>query len=80
MRAKVSRFLEWAAEMWKAIFIGVVFGTLFGIYLTEQKLFNDCRIAGAVRIGSAAFKCEQYSRVILMENRNDERKTETSKR
>lgn len=80
MNAKISRFLEWAAEMWKAIFIGLVFGTLFGIYIAEHRLFNDCRIAGVVRIGTAAFKCEQYSRVILMENRNDKRETETSKR
>lgn len=66
MKAKVVRVLEWVAEMWKAIFVGVVFGTLLGIHLAESKVFNDCRIAGAVRIGGSAFKCEQYSRVVLL--------------
>ena len=66
MKAKVARFMEWFTEMWKALFVGVVFGTLFGIYLAESKVFNDCRIAGAVRIGGSAFKCEQYSRVVLL--------------
>jgi len=66
MKAKMTRFMEWFAEMWKAIFVGVVFGTLFGMYLSESKVHADCRIAGAVRIGGSAFKCEQYSRVVLL--------------
>lgn len=66
MKDKVTKFAGWFAEMWKAVFIGVVFGTLFGIYLSESKVHADCRIAGAVRIGGSAFKCEQYSRVVLL--------------
>lgn len=46
--------------------LGIILGYVAGNYMAESKLYHDCRIAGATRIGSAAFKCQQYSNAILL--------------
>jgi hypothetical protein len=32
----------------------------------RSKVYGDCRYAGVTRIGEAAFKCEQFSKVVLL--------------
>lgn len=66
MKQKLSHFLEWCVEIWKAILIGGLIGYGIGVHFTESQLYNDCRIAGTTRIGTSAFKCEQFSRAVLL--------------
>ena len=57
-------------ELIKGIFIGLVIGGIAGAvyasYTTNMNLYYDCRYAGVTRIGEAAFKCEQFSKVVLL--------------
>lgn len=46
--------------------IGGVFGAVYASYTTNMNLYYDCRYAGVTRIGEAAFKCEQFSKVVLL--------------
>lgn len=46
--------------------LGIIIGYAVGYFMAENRLYHDCRVAGATRLGSAAFKCEQYSRVVLL--------------
>jgi len=48
------------------MFFGLVIGSFYGIYTGQGKIYNDCRYAGVTRIGEAAFKCEQFSKVVLL--------------
>lgn len=52
--------------MWKAILFGILIGIGIGVYYTDAQVYHDCRIAGVTRIGNAAFKCEQFSKVIML--------------
>lgn len=47
-------------------FFGFIVGSLYGVYTGTGRVYNDCRYAGVTRIGEAAFKCEQFSKVVLL--------------
>ena len=49
-----------------SLLIGLLFGTWTGGAIERSKFFNDCRYAGFARIGESAFKCEQFSKVVLL--------------
>jgi hypothetical protein len=51
--------------LWGAFF-GFIVGTIYGTYSGAGRVYNDCRYAGVTRIGEAAFKCEQFSKVVLL--------------
>jgi hypothetical protein len=57
-------------ELTKGILIGAVAGGIVGAiyasYTTNMSLYYDCRYAGVTRIGESAFKCEQFSKVVLL--------------
>ena len=56
-----------ATKMWLlGLFIGLCLGAFWGASINANRVFKDCRYAGVVRIGEATFKCEQFSRVILL--------------
>jgi hypothetical protein len=48
------------------LFFGFVIGSFYGVYTCQSKIYNDCRYAGVTRMGEAAFKCEQFSKVVLL--------------
>lgn len=48
------------------ILLGGVVGAVYASYTTSMSLYYDCRYAGVTRIGEAAFKCEQFSKVVLL--------------
>lgn len=48
------------------IILGGVLGAVYASYTTNMSLYYDCRYAGVTRIGEAAFKCEQFSKVVLL--------------
>jgi len=43
-----------------------ILGTWFGGYLERSRVYNDCRFARVTRMGESAFKCEQFSKVVLL--------------
>ena len=60
------RFKEWLLDWWQACLVGFVIGLFFGAVIEADAVFKDCRYAGVVRLGESAFKCEQFSRVVLL--------------
>ena len=48
------------------IILGGILGAVYASYTTSMSLYYDCRYAGVTRIGEAAFKCEQFSKVVLL--------------
>ena len=48
------------------IFVGLLFGSYFGRAVESGRVYQDCRIMGSVRVGEAAFKCEQFSKAVLL--------------
>ena len=48
------------------ILLGGILGAVYASYTTNMSLYYDCRYAGVTRIGEAAFKCEQFSKVVLL--------------
>jgi hypothetical protein len=48
------------------VILGGVLGAVYASYTTSMSLYYDCRYAGVTRIGEAAFKCEQFSKVVLL--------------
>jgi hypothetical protein len=48
------------------VILGGILGTVYASYTTSMSLYYDCRYAGVTRIGEAAFKCEQFSKVVLL--------------
>jgi hypothetical protein len=48
------------------VIVGGVLGGIYASYTTNMNLYYDCRYAGVTRIGEAAFKCEQFSKVVLL--------------
>jgi hypothetical protein len=46
--------------------VGGIVGAVYASYTTSTSLYYDCRYAGVTRIGEAAFKCEQFSKVVLV--------------
>ena len=43
-----------------------IVGMWFGSFVERNRVYNDCRFAGVTRMGEAAFKCEQFSKVVLL--------------
>ena len=59
---KLFTFPRWS---WiAAVFFVLGYGV--GERIEASKLYMDCRYAGVLRIGEAAFKCEQFSKVVLL--------------
>lgn len=54
--------------------VGFIFGAVYGSYTTNAKTFYDCRYAGVTRIGESAFKCEQFSKVVLLTPKEQDKK------
>lgn len=48
------------------VLVGFILGGIYGSFTTSSKTFYDCRYAGVTRIGESAFKCEQFSKVVLL--------------
>jgi hypothetical protein len=48
------------------VILGGILGALYASYTTSMSLYYDCRYAGVTRIGEAAFKCEQFSKVVML--------------
>ena len=46
-----------------------ILGAWFGGYVERSRVYSDCRFAGVTRIGEAAFKCDQFSKVVLLEEK-----------
>ena len=46
--------------------VGGIVGAVYASYTTNMSFYYDCRYAGVTRIGEAAFKCEQFSKVVLL--------------
>lgn len=46
--------------------LGFILGAMYGVFSGSGRIYNDCRYAGVTRIGEAAFKCEQFSKVVLL--------------
>jgi len=67
-------------ELVKGVLIGAVLGGIVGAvyasYSTSMSLYYDCRYAGVTRIGEAAFKCEQFSKVVLLTPDEQDKKRE----
>jgi hypothetical protein len=58
------------------VIIGGVLGAIYASYTTNMNLYYDCRYAGVTRIGEAAFKCEQFSKVVLLTPDEQDKKRE----
>ena len=57
---KTTKTFAWGVAL------GFVLGALYGAYTGTGRVYKDCRYAGVTRIGEAAFKCEQFSKVVLL--------------
>lgn len=51
--------------VWWAVASFIV-GMWFGSFVERNRVYGDCRYAGVTRMGEAAFKCEQFSKVVLL--------------
>lgn len=51
--------------LWGSVF-GVILGVWLGGAFERSRVYGDCRYAGVTRIGESAFKCEQFSKVVLL--------------
>ncbi len=54
---------SWIAAILTAIFLA---GVGVGHWLKSISIYQDCRIMGSFRTGEAAFKCEQFSKAVLL--------------
>jgi len=54
---------SWIAGILTAVFL---VGVGVGYQLKNMTIFQDCRIMGSFRTGEAAFKCEQFSKAVLL--------------
>lgn len=68
-----------AKSWWWSMFGTLILGMMFGSYLERNRLYNDCRYAGVTRIGEAAFKCDQFSKVVLLTPDEQAKKEEKKK-
>lgn len=57
----------------KAWALGAITGLLFGVWLgmgmKMESVYQDCRVMGSVRLSDAAFKCEQFSKAVLLQEK-----------
>ena len=56
--------------------LGFIVGTFYGVYTGASKVYNDCRYAGVTRVGEVAFRCEQFSKVVLLTPDEQDKKRE----
>ena len=63
---KTKRFLLDFKKQFVWMLVAFIFGVVVGDYFEKSRVFNDCRYAGVTRIGQSAFKCDQFSKVILL--------------
>ncbi len=62
-----ERLFTRTVKIWLwGIFVGLLFGSYFGRAVESGRVYQDCRIMGSVRVGEAAFKCEQFSKAVLL--------------
>lgn len=61
--------------LWGVAF-GFILGALYGVFDGTSRVYNDCRYTGVTRIGEAAFKCEQFSKVVLLTPDEQDKKRE----
>ena len=46
--------------------IGFSCGSYYGVNAEAHRVYKDCRYSGVTRMGETAFKCEQFSKVVLL--------------
>jgi hypothetical protein len=59
----------WLGEMKKQftwMLVAVVIGFILGSLSESNRIYSDCRYAGVTRIGHSAFKCDQFSKAVLL--------------
>lgn len=57
---KAMKHLAWI------VVVNLILGIWIGGALERNRVYSDCRYAGVTRMGEAAFKCEQFSKVVLL--------------
>lgn len=63
----IDFLLSKTVKAWGAgLFTGLLVGIWLGIGMKMHTVYEDCRVMGSVRVGDAAFKCEQFSRAVLL--------------
>jgi len=55
--------ISWIIGILAAVFVT---GIGVGYQLNNISVYQDCRIMGSFRAGEAAFKCEQFSKAVLL--------------
>ena len=55
-----------AKAWWWTFAFSLIIGIWLGGFFERNRVYNDCRYAGVTRMGEAAFKCEQFSKVVLL--------------
>lgn len=63
MRAYLSKFTK--DFVWPLLIVFIA-GVWFGNFSERNRFYGDCRYSGVTRIGETAFKCEQFSKVVLL--------------
>ena len=63
---KFKRFWVDMKKQFIWVLVAFIFGVVVGDYFEKNRVFNDCRYTGVTRIGQSAFKCDQFSKVILL--------------
>ena len=59
--------------------VGFFFGSFYGVSVQSDKVYKDCRFSGVIRIGEVAFKCDQFSKIVLLTPDEQAKKEEKKK-
>jgi hypothetical protein len=63
----MKEFFNNAVKIWiLALGTGIFIGGLLGSTVERTRIYGDCRYAGVTRMDEVAFKCEQFSKVVLL--------------
>lgn len=63
----MKELLNKIAKAWLlSLAVGIFIGGWLGSNVERNRVYADCRYTGVTRMGEVAFKCEQFSRVILL--------------
>lgn len=63
----MKEFLTNAVKVWiLALGTGIFIGGWLGSTVERARVYGDCRYAGVTRMGEVAFKCEQFSKAVLL--------------
>lgn len=63
----MKELLNKAVKVWiLALGTGIFFGAWLGSTVERNRVYADCRYTGVTRMGEVAFKCEQFSKVVLL--------------